>query len=133
MKRLLDADHREVCTQTDFPVYHQDINGEEGSLLAEMEESLPFADGLGNPNYWDRAMANPDYRLWATDVSRPASPALQAIIDLSNVELAQEQDPNLRLIKDMMWNSPEWPSLEHVRAESAEVKDAWSQYANLKI
>ena len=42
-------------------------------------------------------------------------------MDLSAVELAeeQEQDPNLRLIMDMTRNSPERPSWEHVRAESA--------------
>ncbi len=34
---------------------------------------------------------------------------------------------------DMIRNSPERPSWEHVRAESAEVKALWSQYANLKI
>ena len=90
------------------------------SLLAEPEESLLFPDG----------MAEPEHMVRATDESRPASPALQALIDLSDVELAQEQeqDPNLRLIMDMIRDSP-----EHVRAESAEVKALWSQYSNLKI
>ncbi len=56
-------------------------------------------------------------------------------MDFSVVELAEEQvqDPNLRLMMDMIRNSPERPSWEHVHAESAEVKALWSQYANLKI
>ncbi len=69
------------------------------------------------------------------DTSRPASPALEALINLSNVEVAQEQDQdtNLRLVKDIIRDSPERPSWEHVSAESAEFKALWSQYSNLKI
>ncbi len=62
-------------------------------------------------------MAEPDLMVRATDESRPASPALQALIDLSDVELAQEQE----LVMDMIRNSPERQSWKHVRAESAEV------------
>ncbi len=93
--------------------------------LLNLKKSLPFLDG----------MAEPDYMVRATDESRPASPALQALIDLSDVELAQEQEqnPNLRLVKYMIRDSPEWPSWEHVRAESADVKALWSQHGNLKI
>ncbi len=60
---------------------------------------------------------------------------MQALIDLFDVELAlkQERDPNLRLIKDMIRNSPERRSWEHAHAESAEVKALWSQYDKLKI
>ncbi len=94
---LLDVDSRQVCSQTepeDSPVSQQDINGKEASFLAEIKESLPCPNG----------MAEPDHVVRATDESRPASPALQALIDLSDVELAQEQqqDPNLRLVKDMI-------------------------------
>ncbi len=81
----------------------QDSDAEEVSLLAELKESLPFPDG----------MAEPDHMVRATDESRPASPALQALINLSDVELAQEQDPNLRLIMNMIRDSPERPSWEH--------------------
>ncbi len=128
IERLLDVDSRQACTQTepeDFPKSQQDGDAEKVSLLAEPEESLPFPMG------W----LQPDHVVRATDEPRPASPALQALIDLSDVELAQEQeqDPNLRLIMDMIRNSPERPSWEHVRAESAEVKALWSQYGNLKI
>ncbi len=128
IERLLDVDSRQACTQTepeDFPKSQQDSDAEEVSLLAEPIESLPFPDG----------MAEPDHMVRATGKSRPASPALQALIDLSNVELAreQEQDPNLRLIMDMIRDSLERPSWEHVHAESAEVKALWSQYGSLKI
>ena len=121
-------DSRLACTQTepeDFSVSQQDSGTKEVSILAELKESLPFPNG----------MVEPDHMVRATDESSPGSPALQALIDLSNVELAQEQeqDPNLRLIMDMIRDSPERPSWEHVRAKSAEVKALWSQYGNLKI
>ena len=71
----------------------------------------------------------------ATGEAKKASPALQALIDLSNVEIApeQEQDPNLWVVMDMLHASPERPAWEHVRAESAEIKTLWSQYFSLKI
>ncbi len=67
--------------------------------------------------------------------AKKAKPALQALIHLSNVEIApeQEQDPNLRVVMDMLLASPERPAWEHVRAESAEIKTLWSQYFSLKI
>ena len=103
IERLLDVDSRQAGTQTEPEDFQsqQDSLAEEVSLLAEPKESLPFPDG----------MAEPDHVVRATDEPRPASPALQALIDLSDVELAreQEQDPNLRLIMDMIRNSPERP------------------------
>ncbi len=74
-------------------------------------------------------------RVRATDDSRKAGPVLQALIDLSHTELtqAQDQDPNLRLIKDMISDTPKQPSFEHVQAKSVEVKNLWFQYANRKI
>ncbi len=75
------------------------------------------------------------YRVRTTDEAKKASPALQALIDHSNVEIApaQEQDPNLRVMMDMLHASLERPVQEHVRAESGEIKTFWSQYFNLKI
>ena len=46
---------------------------------------------------------------------------------------AQEQDPNLWGVMDILRASPERPAWEHVRAESAEIKTLWSQYFSLKI
>ncbi len=67
--------------------------------------------------------------------AKKASPALQALIDLSNVEIApeQEQDPNLRVVMEMLRASLERPAWEHVRAESAEIKTLRSQFFSLKI
>ncbi len=68
IERLLDVDSHQACTQRDskdFPVHRQDTDAEEASMLTEIEESLPFPDGL----------ANPDYRVLATDEPRqPAWP-----------------------------------------------------------
>ena len=77
----------------------------------------------------------PCYRVRAMGEAKKASPVLEALMDLSNVEIApeQEQDPNLRVVMDMLRASPERPAWEHVRAESAEIKTLWSQYFSLKI
>ncbi len=45
----------------------------------------------------------------------------------------QEQDPNLRMVMDVIHASPKQPAWEHVRAKSAEIKTVWSQYFSLKI
>ncbi len=67
--------------------------------------------------------------------TKKANPALQALIDLSNVELteAQDADPDLKLIKDMLNAFPEWPPWEQVRTESMDVKNLWSQFPYLRI
>ncbi len=77
----------------------------------------------------------PCYRVRAMGKAKKASPVLHALIDLSNVEISpeQEQDPNLRVVMDMLRASPEQPAWEYVRAESAEIKALWSQYFSLKI
>ncbi len=66
---------------------------------------------------------------------KKANPALQALIDLSNVELTEAQDaePNLKLIKDMLNDGPEWPPWEQLRTESMDVKNLWSQFPYLRI
>ncbi len=75
------------------------------------------------------------YRVRETGENKKASPALQALIDLFNMEIAPapEQDPNLRVVMDILRASPERPAWEHVRAESVEIKTLWSQYFSLKI
>ncbi len=117
IEQLLGVDSLQACTQTepeDCPISLQETDNEKTSVDAEIEESLPFPEGL----------AEFKYRLRATEETRQASPALQALIDLSDVEIAQEQeqDPNLRLIMDMIQNRSERPSWEHVQAEIAEIK-----------
>ncbi len=64
----------------------------------------------------------------ATGKAKKASPVLEALTDLSTVEIApaQEQDPNLRLVMDMLHASPERPAWEQVRDESEEIKTLWS-------
>ena len=67
--------------------------------------------------------------------AKKVSLSLQALIDLSNMDITpeQEQDPNLPVVMDMLCASPELPAWEHVRSESAEIKTLWSQYFSLKI
>ncbi len=101
----------------------QGNNAKEASLLAEIEENLPFHDG----------MAKPDHVVRATHESKPCLASPYRFVRYVELAQEQEQDLNLRLEKDMIRNSQERPSWEHVRAESAEVKALWSQYGNFKI
>ncbi len=66
---------------------------------------------------------------------KKANPALQALIDLSNIKLveAHDADPNLRLIKDMLDAGPKRPPWEQVRTESLDSKNLWSQFPYLRI
>ncbi len=131
-------DSRQACTQTesdDFFKPQPRKNLEPEVELAAVGEDLPFPGSLDDSSDRDTDSSGAECFVWATEESKQASPALQALMDLSVVELAEEQEqfPNLRLMMDMIRNSPERPSWEHVCAESAEVKALWSQYANLKI
>ena len=81
-------------------------------------------------------MASDSYRVRTiTDKSKKGNPGLQAFIDLSNTERpeAQDPDPDLKVIKDMLGASPEWPLSQQVCAENTEVKNLWSQYLYFKI
>ncbi len=135
IKQLID---HQACTQTepdDVLEPQQSKKLEQEAELTDKEEGLPFPECLDDSSDRDTDGSGPDYLVRATDESKQASSALQALINLCDVELANEheQDPNLRLPKDMIRNSPERPSWEHVCAECAQVKALWSQYANLKI
>ena len=131
-------DSPQACLQTQpdyLPESQQGTDLEIEAKLADIGEGLPFPESLDDSSDRDTNSSGTECLVRATDESKQASPALQALIDLSDVELAeeQEQDPNLRLMLDMNRNSLERPSWEHVRAESTELKALWSQYANLKI
>ena len=120
IERLLDTDSRQASTQME-PF---DSPSPEPSSDDMSEDSSE--DGL----IFDPDSVKPCYRVRATGEAKNASPALQALIDLSNVEIApeQEQDPNLRVVMNMLPASPERPVWDHVRAECAEIKTLWSQY-----
>ncbi len=127
IKQLIDVDSRQACTQTesdDFLKRQPSKSLEPEVELADVGEDLPFPGSLDNSSDRDTDSSGAEYFVRGTDESKQASPVLQALMDLSVVEFAeeQEQDPNLRLVVDMIRNSPERPSWEHVRAESAEVK-----------
>ncbi len=64
------------------------------------------------------------HRAHAIDGSKKAGPVLQALIELSNVDIANEQDadPNLGLIKEILLTSPERPTWDSVHTEGAEIK-----------
>ncbi len=125
IERLLNTDSRQASTQTE-PVDSPSTELSSGETSENSTE-----DGLISiPN-----AVKPCYRVRAIGEAKKASPALQALIDLSNVEIApeQEQDPNLWVVMDMLRATPERPAWEHVRAEGAEIKTLWSQYFSLKI
>ncbi len=138
IKQLLDVDSRQAGTQTqpdDFPEIQPSKDFEPEVELAVMGEDMPFPECLDDSSDRDTDSSGAECFVRATDEPKQANPALQALMDLSVVELADEQehDPNLRLMMDMIRNSPERPSWENVHAKSAEVKALWSQYTNFKI
>ncbi len=123
--RLLDTDSRQDSNQM------EPVNSPSSELSSGETSEHSSEDGLISvPD-----AVKPCYRVRATGEAKKASPVLQALIDLSNVEIApeQEQDPNLRVVMDMLHASLEWPAWEHVRAENAEIKTLWSQYFSMKI
>ncbi len=125
IERLLDTDSHQASTQTE-PVDSPSSELSSGETSEDSSE-----DGLISvPD-----AVKPCYRVRAMGEAKKSSPALQAHIDLSNVEIdpEQEQDPNLQVVMDMLRASPERQAWEHVRAESAEIKTLWSQYFSLKI
>ncbi len=102
IERLLDTDSRQASTQTE-PV---DSPSSEFSSGEKSKDSSK--DGLISvPD-----AVKPCYRVRATGEAKKASPALQALTDLSNMEIApeQEQDPRLRVVRA----SPKRPAWEHV-------------------
>ncbi len=133
IEQLIDVDSRQAGTQTqpdDFPELQPSKDLEPEVELADEEEGLPFPESLDDSSDRDTDSSGTECLVRATDESKQASPAFQALIDLSAVEHAEEQEqgPNLRLMMNMIQNSPEKPSWEHVRAECAEVKALWSQF-----
>ncbi len=122
---LLETDSHQASTQTepvDSP--NSELNSDDTYEDISDNGLIPIPDSV-----------KPCYRVRAMREARKASPALQALTDLSNVEIApgQEKDPNLQVVMDMLRASPERPAWEHVRAESAEIKTLWFQYFSLKI
>ncbi len=97
--RLLDTDSRQASTQTE-PVDSPSSDPSSGDTSEDGSE-----DGLISiPE-----PVKPCYRVRVMGEARKASPVLQALIYVSNVEItpAQEQDLNLRVIMDMLHASPE--------------------------
>ncbi len=131
IERLIDADSCQAGTQTesgDFCIPDKgDCSGSE-LLPSSSESELPF---LGA----ETEETDICHRVRAMDRSKKAGPALQSLIDLSNVDIANEQDagPNIGVIKEILLNSPERPTWDSVHTESAEIKNLRSQYNNLKI
>ena len=114
IERLLNTDSRQASTQTE-PVDWPSSELSSGEMSEGSSE-----DGLISVH----DAVKPCYRVRATGDAKKVSPVLQALIDLSNVEIApeQEQDPNLQVVMDMLHAIPERPAWEHVRPESAEIK-----------
>ena len=101
IKQLIDQDSRQAQTQTE--PHDVDINAR-GIDSETQAQELP--ETLGECH---RVRA-------VNEKPKKANPALQALIDLSNIELteAQDADPDLKLIKDMLNDGPERPSWEQV-------------------
>ncbi len=88
IEQLLDTDSRQASTQM------ESVNSPSSELSSGDTSEDSSEDRLISVLY----SVKPCYRVRAMGEAKKASPALQALIDLSNVEIApeQEQDPNLR-------------------------------------
>ncbi len=86
---------------------------------------LLFAEATWRPTYRVRAVTSAD------DVD----PRLQEVLDLPVLNLAgaQEEDPNLVFVKELLRDHDIRPPWNAVREESAEVKILWTQFHQLKV
>ncbi len=117
---LLDTDSHQASTQRE-PVDSPSSKPRSGDTPEDSSE-----DGLISvPD-----SAKPCYRVQTMGEAKMASPALQALIDLSIVEIAPEQEQDPTGGDGVLRASPERPAWEHVRAKSAEIK---TLYFSLKI
>ena len=93
----------------------------EDNLLAV----LPFAEATWTPTYRVRAVTSAD------DVD----PRVQEVLDLRvlNLAAAQEEDPDLVFVKELLREHDIRPPWNAVREESAEVKILWTQFHLLKV
>ncbi len=91
---LLDTDSRQASTQTE-PV---------DSPSSELSQGDTYEDSSEDGLICVPDSVKPCYRVRAMGEDKKASPALQALIDLSNVEIApeKEQDPKLWVVMDML-------------------------------
>ena len=103
---LLDTDSHQASTQTE-PV--------------DSPSPGPNSDDTSEDSSEDGLISVPDsvkpcYRVRAMGEAKKASHALQALVDLSDVEIApeQEQDSNLQVVMDILRASQERPAWEHV-------------------
>ncbi len=100
-------------------------DGPEAEFEDNLWATLPFAEATWRPTYRVRAVTSAD------DVD----PRVQEVLDLPalNLSAAQEEDPDLVCMKELLryhdirlpWNA--------VREESAEVKILWTQFHRLKV
>ncbi len=131
IERLLNADSHQSETQTepgDFCISDKGDSSDSESSPSSSESELPFLSDTNEETEFC-------HQVHATNRSKKAGPALLALIDLSNVYIANEQDadPNLGPIKEILLTSPQHPTWNSMHAECAEIKTLWSQNHNLKI
>ncbi len=87
--------------------------------------TLPFTEATWRPTYRVRAITSSD------DVD----PRVQEVLDLPVLDLAtaQEEDPDLVFMKELLRDYTTRPPWNAVREESAEAKILWTQFHRLKV
>ncbi len=86
---------------------------------------MPFAEATWRLTYRVRAVTSAD------DVD----PRVQEVLDLPvlNLAAAQDEDPDLVFMKELLRDHDIRPHWNAVREESAEVKILWTQFHRLKV
>ncbi len=120
IEQLLDTDSHQAETQTepgDFYVPDKGDSSDLESSPSHSELELAFLSDTTEETELCQ-------RVRATDRSKKARLALHDLIDLSNVDIAHEQDadPNIGLIKKILLNSPERPTWDSVRRRVLRLK-----------
>ncbi len=75
------------------------------------------------------------HRLRAITSAEDVDPRMLEVLDLPilNLDAAQDEDPDLKLVKELLRDHDVRPPWDIVREESAKVKILWTKFHRLKI
>ncbi len=117
----------------------KDIRVRRKSRRKDKPEALT-KDARTEPDLWTvlpfaQATWRSTHRLRAVTSAEDVDPQVLEVLDLPTLDLAaaQEEDPDLQLVKELLRDHDVRPPWDTVREESAEVKILWTQFHRLKI
>ncbi len=104
------------------------------------DPEIPAKDAHIAPDLWTvlpfaQATWRSTHRMRAVTSAEEVDPHVLEVLDLPSLNLAaaQEEDPDLKFVKELLRDHDVRPPWDIVREESAEVKILWTQFHQLKI